>query len=152
GTRRLKWLAPAGKDPKGKKAAAGDADGPEALVLRAELRPVYVQGADTLIPLDRGRSVEYDADKKAVTLKGAAGPKADESLTGTTDFTDESINLFALKADVDRGEAGIATKKFTVGDKGVRSLRFPAPKAPAASAAGRPAVVTTNDKITHKVT
>jgi hypothetical protein len=155
GTRRLGWLAPpaekapAGKSTEGKRGKAAPA-GPEALELRAELKIEYVEGVLTLIPLDRLRSLDYDNDKETVTARVAG---SDEALTGSTKY--RRINKLVIEAEVDRGEAGVAEIKFLGGlPRGIRGVRFPPPKAPAAAPAGRPAVVVSADgdaKTTHKV-
>ena len=163
GTRRLGWLAPAGekapdKGPAGEKDVAPRRKppaGPEALELRAEMKIEYVEGVLTLVPLDRLRSLDYDNDKETVTARVATGakPDADEVLTGTTKY--RRINKLVLEAEVDRGEQGVAEIKFLGGlPRGIRGVRFPPPKAPAAAPAGRPAVVVSADgdaKTTHKV-
>jgi hypothetical protein len=160
GTRRLGWLAPAGeKAPE--KAPAGEKDaaprrqppaGPEALELRAEMKVEYVEGVLTLVPLDRLRSLDYDNDKETVTARVAVGG-SDELLTGTTKY--RRINKLVIEAEVDRGEQGVAEIKFLGGlPRGIRGVRFPPPKAPAAAPAGRPAVAVSADgetKTTHKV-
>jgi hypothetical protein len=157
GTRRLGWLAPAEKAPAGEKDKAPPRKppaGPEALELRAEMKIEYVEGVLTLVPLDRLRSLDYDNDKETVTARVATGPKADadEVLTGTTKY--RRINKLVIEAEVDRGEQGVAEIKFLGGlPRGIRGVRFPPPKAPAAPA-GRPAVVVSADgetKTTHKV-
>jgi hypothetical protein len=158
GTRRLGWLAPAaGKAPaekseEGKQAPRGKAPpaGPEALELRAEMKIEYVEGVLTLVPLDRLRSLDYDNDKETVTARVAG---SDEVLTGSTKY--RRINKLVIEAEVDRGEQGVAEIKFLGGlPRGIRGVRFPPPKAPAAVPAGRPAVVVSADgdaRTTHKV-
>src|SRR5262249_26852934 len=48
--------------------------------------------------------------------------------------------------EVDRGEQGIAAIKFLAGSpKGIRAIRFPAPKMPKVDQTGRPAFVTVVD-------
>jgi hypothetical protein len=155
GTRHLTWLAPTGKaepEPKAKdkngKAAPikpRPAIGPEALEFRDEHSTNFVDGVLTLVPLDRIRSLDYDADKQAVTLKVLASGGGDETLTGTTKF--RGINKLTIEAEVDKGDMGVAEIKFLGGvPKGIRSLTFPAPKAPAADKAGRTATLTIADK------
>jgi hypothetical protein len=101
-------------------------------------------------PLDRLRSLDYDNDKETVTARVAG---SDEVLTGTTKY--RRINKLVIEAEVDRGEQGVAEIKFLGGlPRGIRGVRFPPPKAPAAAPAGRPAVVVSADgeaKTTHKV-
>jgi hypothetical protein len=162
GTRRLGWLAPAAdKAPEkapgeGPRAARRKPPaGPEALELRAEMKIEYAEGALTLVPLDRLRSLDFDNEKETVTARVATGPKADGDvmLTGTTKY--RRINKLVIEAEVDRGEQGVAEIKFLGGlPRGIRGVRFPPPKAPAAAPAGRPAVVVSADgeaKTTHKV-
>lgn len=137
GTRRLDWLAAAAKD--GDKPPAG----PEALAFREENSTTFVEGVLTLIPLERIKSIEYD-DKDGVSVRVAAGAKADEDevLKGTTKY--KGINKLAIEAEVDKGDLGVAAVKFLggVSKGGVRSLRFPGARAPAAAPAGRPSLVT----------
>jgi hypothetical protein len=145
GTRRLGWLAPADK-AKDKKA------GPEALVVRDELKFNFLAGVVTLVPLDRVRSVRFEDEK--MTVRAASGPKDEEDavLVGTTAY--KGINKLTLEADVDKGEAGVASLTFQGGvPRGIKAVRFPEPKVEAFKP-GRPAVVVTIDKDvekTHKV-
>jgi len=154
GTRHLTWLAPEEKppaEPKDKPPPAKGAPkarpaiGPEALEFRDEQSTNFVDGILTLVPLDRIRSLEYDHDKQAVTLKVAVAGGSDESLTGTTKF--KGINKITIEAEVDKGDMGIAEIKFLGGvPKGIRSLTFPNPKAAAEVKGNRPASVTIADK------
>jgi hypothetical protein len=155
GTRHLTWLAPAAKaepEPKAKdkngKAAPikpRPAIGPEALEFRDEHSTNFVDGIVTLVPLDRIRSLDYDADKQAVTLKVLASGGTEETLTGTTKF--RGINKLTIEAEVDKGDMGVAEIKFLGGvPKGIRSLTFPTPKAAPADKAGRTATITIADK------
>lgn len=157
GVRHLSWLAPApaaGSEESGKSSKTRAADlGPEALEFREENSTPFVEGVMTYIPLDRLRTLDYDPEEKRVTAHVNPGPKfADDAvLTGTTRF--ERVNKIAIDAEVDKGDLGIAEVRYLGGTaKGVRGLRFPAPKPPAARP-GRPAVVTTagKDPSTHKV-
>src|SRR5262245_41720701 len=116
GTRRLGWLAPADKEEendKDKEEAKGKrpvkkAAGPEALVFRDELKFNFLAGVTTLIPLDRIRSISFDADKSTMTVRAAGGekPEEDVTLTGTTAY--RGINKLTLAAEVDKGDAGVA--------------------------------------------
>lgn len=155
GTRHLTWLAPPvaekpepkPKDKNGKAplVKSRPAVGPEALEFRDEQSTNFVDGILTLVPLERIRSLDYDADKQAVTLKLLAPGGADESLTGGTKF--RGVNKLTLEAEVDKGDMGVAEVKFLGGvPKGIRSLTFPSPKAPAAEKAGRLATLTIADK------
>jgi hypothetical protein len=155
GTQRLSWLAAgagnkAEKDPQ---KAAGKAAGPEALVFRGEKSTDLLEGIVTFILLDRIRAIEYDAEKKTVTVRVAKpGDKGDaeEVLTGSTRFKGE--NKLTIEAESDLGELGLAAVKFQGGvPKGVKTIRFPTPRAPAAAAASRTARVTDVDKKVHPV-
>ncbi len=172
GTRHLAWLAPVEKEPEPKdkedkdklakdKPAKPDkakpVAGPEALEFREETSTVYADGILTLIPLDRLRGIDYDAEKETVTARVATGSKADDDvkLTGLTKFL--KINKIIIEAEVDKGDLGLAEVKFLGGvpKGGMKGIRFPAPKAADAPAAGRPAVVTSSDRTgtaKHKVT
>jgi hypothetical protein len=162
GTRRLGWLAPerpagkaagANKGPEEEPAAPATPAGPEALEFRAETDIQFVEGVLTLIPLDRLRSLDYDNEMDTVTVRVAAGPGPDETLTGSTKY--RKINKLVLEAEVDKGDLGVAEVRYFGGvPRGIRGIRFHAPRPPAAPPAGRPAVVTSADgknKTTHKV-
>jgi hypothetical protein len=162
GTRRLSWLAaPApAKDGDDKDPAKGDKSktpsGPEALDFREENSTTFRNGILTLVPLDRLRSITYEADKETVSVAAAVGEKGSplELLTGTTHYAE--INKLIIEAEVDKGDLGVAEVKFLGGvPKGVRRIDFPilVPR-PLAGEGSRPAVVTTQDrgkKATHKV-
>lgn len=148
GTRRLGWLAPAAPakpgepPPEGAKKAPA---GPEALEFRDDKSTTFVEGVLTLIPLERLRAIDYDADKDAATVRVATGVEpAEEVLTGSTKY--RGINKVVLAAEVDKGDLGVAEVKYLGGvPKGVRGLRFPETKV-AAAAGGRPATVTVADR------
>src|SRR5262249_35805404 len=143
GTRRLGWLAPAPKEGDDKPKTPA---GPEALEFRDENSTNFQEGVTTLIPLDRIRSIDYD-DNDTVTVRVAAGdkPDADELVKGTTKY--RGVNKLTIEAEVDKGELGVAEVKFLGGvAKGIRSVRFPAAKAPSAGAEGRPGLVSVADK------
>jgi hypothetical protein len=75
-------------------------------------------------------------------------------LTGSTAYAENKVTI---EAEADLGDLGVAAVKFQggVAKGGIRAIRFPAPKAPAAPVKGRPAEVTAaNDKAKtmHKVT
>lgn len=146
GVRPLAWLAAADKD----KATA-----PLALTVRAERKFHFLAGVTTLVPLDRLRSVEFDAETELMTVRVATGgQEADDAvLVGTTAY--KGINKLTIEAEVDRGAAGVAEVAFQGGTLrgSIRSVRFPAPRVEAFKP-GRPAVVVTQDKevkTTHKV-
>jgi hypothetical protein len=147
GTRHLSWLAPAAPPAKDEKAPHKVETGPEALEFRAEDSTNFVDGVLTLIPLERLRAIDYDSEKDTVTVRVAAGDKGaeEETLTGSTKF--RGINKLTLAAEVDKGDLGVAEVKFLGGvPKGIRGIRFPETKVPAAAAGGRPATVTVEDK------
>jgi hypothetical protein len=151
GTERLSWLAPArktGGEKTGKKGAPPRGlSGPEALVFREEASTDLRVGVLTYVLLDRIRAIDYHKKKQTVTVKVAKpGEDADaeEVLTGSTGF--QGVNKLTIEVDTDLGELGVATEKYQGGTaKGVRSIRFPAPKPPAANK-GRAAKVTLADK------
>ncbi|HEY7424301.1 MAG TPA: hypothetical protein VH682_08750 [Gemmataceae bacterium] len=163
GVRRLGWLAKPsdGKDasdkekkdvPKGKRAAPAPA-GPEALALRTETAIKYAQGVLTLIPLDQLRSLDYDNEMDTVTARAAAGTDNPEMLVGTTKY--KRINKLVIEAEVDKGELGVAEVKYLGGyPRGIRGVRFPAPKAAPPVPEGRRVLVVSDEgekKTTHKV-
>jgi hypothetical protein len=168
GTRRLSWLAPVmpAKDKDDKDGKAKDrpkppaskndksAAGLEALEFREEHSTQFKDGVLTLVPLDRIRSLDYD-EKAGVSLRVAASDKADDDviLKGLTKYV--GINKLTIEAEVDKGDLGVAEIKYLGGvPKGIRGIRFPPPKVPAAAQAGRPAFVTiadSDDKTAHKV-
>ena len=163
GLRHLTWLAPPApaekKEPEKKdnpkiRPIARPAVGPPALAFREEKSTGFFEGILTLIPLDRLKSLEYDREAQTVTAKVAtADPAKDETLTGTTRYG--GVNKLTIEAEVDKGDMGVAELRFLAGvPKGIRGIRFPAAKAPAADK-GRPAQVIDTDKkekTTHKVT
>ncbi len=169
GVRRLSWLAPENKvDNKPAKEKSADkgktaskapvqpaAVGPEALVVRDELKIHFLAGVTTFVPLDHIRSIRFDNEKNTMTVRVATGPKEEDdvTLTGTTAY--KGINKLTLTAEVDKGEAGVAELTYQGGvPRGnIKEIRFPAPKVQPAKS-GRAAVVTTLDKdvkTTHKV-
>jgi hypothetical protein len=104
--------------------------------------------------LDRIRSIEYDAEKKTVTVRFVKpGGKKDEEevLTGSTAY--KGINKLTIEAEADLGELGVADVKFQGGvAKGIKSVRFPSPKIPTAAPATRIAKVTAvDDKSVHTI-
>src|SRR5262249_13382329 len=139
-----------GKDPS---KSAKPAAGPEALVFREEKSTGLRDGILTYVLLDRIRAIEYDPEKKTVTVRYTKpGDKGDEegTLTGTTRYV--GGNKLTIEAEADLGDLGVADGKCQGGvPKGVKSIRFPTPKAPAKKEAGRLATVTDVDKNVHKV-
>ena len=158
GARRLGWLVPGNvtkkKDPKDKSPVVAT-EGPEALVVRDDASIRFLEGVVTLVPLTQLRTVRFDNEKGTMTAIVAIGAKAEEdvSLSGTTKY--KGINKITLEAEVDKGDAGVATLTFQGGilKGGIRAVTFLAPKVEATKP-GRPAVVITQDddvKKTHKV-
>ncbi len=158
GMRHLAWLAPApAKEPepkeKDKKPAPKPPAGPEAFEMREEKSTGFQKGILTLVPIERIKSIEFDAEKQTISVKVATGDKDDVELTGTTKY--QGINKLTIDGDVDKGDLGVAEQKFLGGvpKATLRSVRFPAPKAPPALA-GRAATITDTDKpekTAHKV-
>jgi hypothetical protein len=153
GTRRLSWLAPAGKarTAKGEEEAPS---GPEALELREENSTTFQKGILTLVPVVGIKKIDYDADNKTVQvayLRASAKDGETGTLTGSTKFT--GINKLTLEGEMDLGELGKAALKFQGGTpRSVKSFQFPDPR-PLPASAGRPAVITAKDKekTKHKV-
>lgn len=159
GTRRLSWLAPPEPEKKPPEEKPNEKDapaikkvsavpvravprGPEALAFRDDNSTVWVQGVQTLIPLENLRGIEYDTEKDTVTIKVAGiKPEEDISLTGTTKFA--NTNKLTIEAEVDKGDLGIASVKYLGGIKmgGIKGVKFTSPK-PAVAPKGRTAKVT----------
>jgi hypothetical protein len=139
-TRSLGWLV---DPPANETKPVAKPKGPEAFIFRDENSTPYEEGILTLIPVDRLRTIEFDNEKRTITIRVVVGDKSDsdEKLTGTTKY--RGTNRLKIEAEVDRGEQGIAAVKYLggVAEMGIRSVRFPAPKAPADAAAGRPAFI-----------
>jgi hypothetical protein len=169
GTRPLGWLAPAApKDEPDKKDDKENAaprpgaprieglkpgekkgpTGPEALAFREENSTDYQEGVITLIPIDRVRTIDYDNEKRTVAIRVATNdkPDADELVIGSTKFV--GVNRLTIEASVNVEDIGPVDLRFLGGaaEKGVRAIRFPAPKAPAVLPAGRPAFVVVGDR------
>jgi hypothetical protein len=170
GTEHLSWLAkPAKKDedakeekeePKKKNtkqsAAPKGPSGPECLVFRDDNSTDLDKGIITYIPLNRIRAIDYDNEKRTVTVhvvKSGKKGEDEEVLTGATKYTDNKI---AIEAESDLGDLGVATVKFQGGTakNSIKGLRFSEPKVKPAEPKGRPAEVTAadKDKTVHKVT
>ena len=156
GTRRLGWLtaegsAPAKKAPKGTRPVA-PIEGPEALVVRDDASIRFLEGVVTLVPLTQLRSVRFDGEKSTMTAIVAVSAKAEEDVTlsGTTKY--KGINKITLEAEVDKGDAGVATLTFQGGvlKGGIRAMTFPVPKldAPKAGRPGSVSISNINGKIT----
>jgi hypothetical protein len=131
GARRLAWLAPKDKP----------LEGPEALEFREMDSTAFAEGVVTLVPLDRLRTLEYDAKKEMVKLTAATGPKDADmaTLNGSTGY--QNTNKPTLEGQADKGAE---KEKFLCGvmKDGIKSAKFPATKVQALPA-GRPAVLTT---------
>jgi hypothetical protein len=126
------------------------ASGPMVLRLREENSTQFRDGILTMVPLDRISKIEYDQETKTVTVTVKAD-KGEETLSGSTRFV--GVNKLSLEAEVDLGDLGTASVKFQGGTPtGVKSIRFPAPKAGPAPT-GPPAEITAADqeKTVHKV-
>ncbi len=152
GVRRLGWLAAPNKetkkdDAKDDKKQPTKAEGLEALEIREDNSTNWKIGVVTLVPLTRVKSIDYDIDKKTVVVHVALEGKGDmeEMLGGTTEYADS--NRITIEAEVDKGDMGVLEEKYLGGSpKGIRGIRFPAPKMDAAPIGGRPAVITVADK------
>lgn len=166
GTRRLGWLAPKKEQPKKEEPKKNDttgqpprqtsvAEGPEALAFREDNSTDYVEGVLTLIPLDNIRAIEFDNDKKVMTVRVAGGAKTEDDivLTGTTRFA--RVNKLSIEAEVDKGEMGVASLKYQGGiPRGIKAVHFSDPKPIEKPKAGTTANLTlaTRPKTTAKVT
>jgi hypothetical protein len=143
GTRHLSWLAEPGQAPQPEvkgKAAVRKAVGPEALEFTEGKTTPLQKPVLTLVPLAHIRSIDFDNDKKTVTLRVAKTADSDEVLHGVTGYV--GINMVSVEAPADLGGLGEATLKFQGGVKqGVRSIRFPSPKPLSPLPAGRVAEV-----------
>jgi hypothetical protein len=156
GTRRLSWLAPAGKaKAKGEDGGEDEAPAaPEALELREENSTTFQKGILTLVPVAGIKKIDYDADNKTVQvayLTATAKDGETGTLTGSTKYT--GINKLTLEGEMDLGELGKAALKFQGGTpRSVKSFQFPDPR-PLPAPVGRPAVITAKDKdkTKHKV-
>jgi hypothetical protein len=160
GIRHLTWLAPADKkddkkEPEKKEPAKKDGPkgkapprptvGPEAFALREENSTGWEDGILTLVPLEHIRSIEFDPDKKSISIQVVTADKDDATLTGTTRFI--GINKLTLEAEVDKGDLGIAEVRFQGGvpKATLKKVVFPSPKKPA-DLQGRPAVIMDSEK------
>ncbi|MGH7226594.1 MAG: hypothetical protein ACRELF_25545, partial [Gemmataceae bacterium] len=153
GVRRLGWLVSAkaaavgdnaGKDkkaaPRGKRQPMA---GPEALAIRTEMEIEYLQGVLTLIPLEHLRSIDFDNEMDTITAQVGEGEAA-EKIAGSTKY--KRINKLVIEAEVDKGDLGIAEIKYLGGvPRGIRGVRFPAPKAAPPLPQGRRVLVVSAD-------
>ncbi|NBO91904.1 MAG: hypothetical protein EBV06_06280 [Planctomycetia bacterium] len=156
GTRRLGWLVdPNDKDtpppksvkPKGKRPPRVLSFGPEALVIRDANKFNFAEGVLAFVPLDRLRSIDYDSEKRSVTVKAVVSGKAEDDveLTGSTLY--KMLNKVTLEADVDKGALGVAAVTYQGGLNrgGIRGLRF-SPESVQPFKPGRASVIETADK------
>lgn len=152
GTRRLAWLAPQAKAaPKKDKLAPPASQGPECLEFREEKSTTYANGILTLIPLTRLQSIDYDHAKKLVSVTFLRADGKEETLTGTTKFS--NINNFHIEGDAESAAltvSGVVKLQDGFLKAGIRGYRFPKPE-PGPEATGRAAVITAVDKSVHKV-
>jgi hypothetical protein len=123
---------------------AGTAKGPEYLEFRTEHSTSYQAGILTLVPVASVRKLDYDYDRKTVTLAVAAADN-DIPLNGTTRFT--GINRLTIEGDANLGDLGFASVKFQGGNPkgGITSVRFPAAQ-PVSPFKGTTAVIVGEDK------
>jgi hypothetical protein len=143
GTRHLSWLAPDAPEDKGKGKNQLPA-GPEALEFVEGKGAPLKKGVLTYVPLASIRSITFDAgkDKETVTVRVVRSDKEadDEVLVGPTGYV--GINQLTISAVADLGDLGQAAVEFHGGvDRGLRSVRFPAPKPIEPVPEGRQAVI-----------
>lgn len=126
----------------GKPAAKGD--GPEYLEFRELKSTTYKNGIFTLVPLTNIKKINYDREKKTVSLTALADGNEEVTLTGSTAFT--SSNRLGIEAETQLGDLGAATVKFSGGgDKGVQSITYSSPR-PADKVQGTVATIIADDK------
>jgi hypothetical protein len=153
GVRRLGWLASAkaaeaGDDAaKDKKAAPKGTRqttaGPEALAIRTEMEIEYLEGVLTLVPLEHLHSIDFDNEMSTMTAQVGEGDTT-EKVAGSTKY--KRINKLVIEAEVDKGDLGIAEIKYLGGvPRGIRGVRFPAPKAAPPLPQGRRVLVVSAD-------
>jgi hypothetical protein len=118
--------------------------GPEYLEFRDEKSTTFVNGILTLVPLTSIKKIDYDREKKLVSLTAVVAGDKDVTLTGTTKFV--GINKITIEGETVLDGLGAATVKFQGGiDKGLQSVTFAAPK-PVVETKGKPARVVATDK------
>jgi len=138
GTRRLPWL-----DKQPAKEGA-EPLGVECLAFREEKSTLYQEGIITLIPLASIRKLDYDLEKKLVTVTVVNAEGKDEVLVGSTKY--KGINKLELQAEADLGTLGSAVVKYRGGDAtGIRGIRFPDPQ-PLAGSTGAATKLIADDK------
>lgn len=118
---------------------------PLALEFREENSTAFVNGVITLIPLDRIRALDYNAENDSVSVQVTTSkPDHNETLKGWTKY--RGINKIAIDAEVDKGDLGLAEVKFLGGvSKGIKGMKFPNPVL-GPPLVGRAATVTVLDK------
>ena len=104
GIRRLAWLTTSAKEA---------TSAPLALEFRESNSTTYREGVLTLVPIERLRSLKYDATKQLVHLEVAG---LAEPLVGSMRYRE--INQVVLAAEVDRGPMGVAEVTFRGGFQG----------------------------------
>jgi hypothetical protein len=141
GTRHLSWLAD--EEKSGKKAKN---PGPEHLEFREEKSTAYKDGIITYVPLASVQRIEYDHDKKLVSVTIKSAGDKDLVLTGSTKFV--GINKFSLDGTADKTAVGVGgALQFQDGLLKAPFRGFAQQGAKGASApTGRPAVVVAQDK------
>jgi hypothetical protein len=128
--------------------------GPEYLEFREDNSTDYKDGILTLIPMTSLHKVDYDKDKKSVSVAVTLADGKDVVLTGTTKY--KGINNLTLDVDVEVGDLGSTKLKLQGGLPGatplIRGFRFPSIQ-PAPKVSGPVAVIAgvDKDKSTHKV-
>jgi hypothetical protein len=139
GTRRIDLENDKPANPKAKTTA-----GPEYLEFREEKSTTFLHGILTLVPLASIKKLDYDREKKKVSLVTMTAGDKDATLAGWTKFVE--INKLTIEAEVQLGDLGAATVKFQGGvEKGLQSIAFPSPKA-AAEVKGTASTIIAIDK------
>lgn len=161
GTRHLSWLVQPAKAPekqekqekKDKKSAPPVPQGPECLDFREEKSTTYANGILTLIPLTSLRKIDYDHDKKTVSVALLQAGGKETVLTGSTKFV--GINKFNIDGDAEAGPITLSgAVKFQDGflRAGIKGYRF-ASAQPVPEPSGRLGTIVADDKekTVHKV-
>ena len=129
--------------------AKGGAAGSEYLEFREEKSTTYQNGILTLIPVESIRTMDFDRDKKAVSVIVATAGDGADTLIGSTKFL--GINRFTIEGESILDGLGAASVKFHGGaDKGPRSFAFANAK-PVAEAKGPVVDVIATDKVKHSI-
>jgi hypothetical protein len=154
GTRPLALHTEALKAPEKKGPPVKVPEGPLYLEFREDNSTTFKDGILTLVPIASVRKIDYDNDKKTVTVTYLQAGDKEATLTGTTKYV--GINKLTVEGDADLGKLGFATVKYqgglTTHPKAVKSFRFP-PAQPAPEVSGSWSIITTveKDKAQHKV-